>query len=60
MLNYSVRCVGRLLARHVVEERLQKAGISDFPEDQIATINGILMTLHGIDGWDPQRYQAFS
>jgi hypothetical protein len=59
-LNYSIRCLDRQLARQVVDERLREAGISDIPESQIDSTYGILMTLHGIDGWDPERYQASS
>jgi hypothetical protein len=56
-VSYSVRCLDWRLARKLVDERLRKAGRIT-PENEIDSIQGILLTLEGIDGWNPQDYEV--
>lgn len=58
-VTYVVRCIDEQLARQVAAERLREADTT-LPEDEIDSVCGVLQTLESIDGWHPERYEAFS
>lgn len=58
-VTHIVRCLDPGLARHVVTERIRATGEPD-TEYEIDSVGDMLLALQDIDGWDPQRYQAFS